>query len=175
MTDEKAALRKRCLLLRANLKSPEKDRAILKNFLCSPFFRRQSFFVYDSVNSEADTQEMIKTLLSSDKRVLLPRVEGKRMHAVPYSEERELVFGIPQPKRGEDCAAEIAVTPLLAFDGEGYRLGYGGGYYDRYFAAHGGLRVGLAYEGQAVDILPRGAHDVPLHALITETGVRYFI
>lgn len=172
--DSKSELRKRFLSLRNTLKSPEKDGAILRNFLLSPFFQRESFFVYHSVKSEADTLRIIERLLASDKRVYLPRIQAGEMLAVPYSKERELLFGIPQPKSGEDCAAEIILTPLLAFDKEGYRLGYGGGYYDKYFSTHSGLRVGLAYEGQAVKLLPRGKFDMPLHAIVTEAGVRYF-
>lgn len=173
MTD-KERLRKRFLALRAALKSPEKDEAVLNCFLLSPFFAKRDFFVYHSVGSEADTLALTEALLSADKRVLLPRIQGGEMLAVPYSGERERVFGIPQPKSGVDTQAEIIVTPLLAFDKEGYRLGYGGGYYDRYFASHKGLRVGLAYEGQAADILPHGDFDVPLHAVVTEAGIRYF-
>ena len=174
MTNEKESLRKRFRALRAGLKSPEKDAAILQNFLSSPFFQRTEFFVYHAVSSEADTLGIIAALLSSDKRVYLPRIVNGEMLAVPYSEDCERVFGIPQPKSGEDHSAEVILTPMLAFDRAGFRLGYGGGYYDRYFALHGGLRVGIAYEGQAVETLPHGKFDVPLHAMITETGVRYF-
>lgn len=173
MTD-KTDFRKRFLALRKRLKSPEKDGAILSRFLSSPFFGKTDFFVYHSVGSEADTLAIIGALLCADKRVLLPRIHKGEMLSVPYSKERERVFGIPQPKSGEDTQAEIILTPLVAFDKEGYRLGYGGGYYDRYFSSHRGLRVGLAYEGQAAEFLPREEFDKPLHAVITEAGIRYF-
>lgn len=172
--DGKKDLRARFRALRAQLKSPEKDGAILKNFLGSPFFQRESFFVYHSVGSEADTLGIIQRLRSSGKRVYLPRIADGDMLSVPYMKERERAFGIPQPIAGRDTEAEIILTPLLSFDDKGFRLGYGGGYYDKYFASHGGLRVGLAYEGQAANLLPHGEYDVPLHAVITETGVRYF-
>ena len=68
MTNEKSRLRKKFLSLRAELKSPERDGAILKNFLSSPFFGKESFFVYHSVGTEADTLKIIERLLSSDKR-----------------------------------------------------------------------------------------------------------
>lgn len=175
MTNEdKGSLRAKFKAVRAKLKSPDKDKAILMNFLASPFFERTSFFVYHSIHSEVDTLQIIKALLSSGKEVLLPRIQNGEMLAVPYSEDTELVFGIPQPKSGKDCSAEIILTPLLAFDSGGFRLGYGGGYYDRYFAGHRGLRVGVAYEGQAVNSLPHDRFDLPLHAVITEAGARYF-
>lgn len=175
MTNEdKNSLRAKFKEVRAKLKSPDKDEAILLNFLSSSFFERTSYFVYHSINSEADTLKIIKALLDGGKEVLLPRIQKGEMLAVPYSGDTELVFGIPQPKSGFDCPAEVILTPLLAFDREGFRLGYGGGYYDKYFAGHKGLRVGLAYEGQAVNLLPRDKFDLPLHAVITEAGARYF-
>lgn len=84
-------------------------------------------------------------------------------------------YGIPEPVSGADEPAEICVTPLLAVDKDGYRLGYGGGYYDRYFASHPNvLRVGICYAGQAVETLPHGEFDLPVHAIVTEEGVRRF-
>ena len=98
-----------------------------------------------------------------------------RVDAAPYAAEMSPNrFGIPEPAAGDE-PCEIAVVPLLAVDGQGYRLGYGGGYYDRYFAAHPDtLRVGFCYAGQAVGRLPRSEYDVPLHAAVTETGVTRF-
>jgi 5-formyltetrahydrofolate cyclo-ligase len=69
-------------------------------------------------------------------------------------------------------------VPLLAFDTNGHRLGYGGGYYDRtldFLRANSTVRaIGVAYAGQEVAELPREAHDHPLDAIITETGVHEF-
>ena len=129
-----------------------------------------------SFRTETDTSEIVEALLASGKRVCVPRVIADEMYAAPWSERTETNgYGIVQPVSGEDEPCEIAVVPLLAVDGEGYRLGYGGGYYDRYFAAHPKmLRVGLCYEGQAVERLPRDAYDLPLDAVVTECGVRGF-
>ncbi len=83
-------------------------------------------------------------------------------------------FGIEEPQ-GEEEPCEVALTPLLAFDSCGNRLGYGGGFYDRYFKEHPNVyRVGLAYEGQRVPLLPVDGWDEPLHAVITEKGVSFF-
>ena len=99
------------------------------------------------------------------------------MRSVPYAEPLEAgAYGILQPEGGEETTCRVALTPLLAVDGEGYRLGYGGGYYDRYFSLHPDvLRVGLAYAGQAVERLPREKTDMPLHAVVTEKGVTRFL
>lgn len=172
--EEKTKLRARFKAIRTELKSLEKDEAILNRFLSSPLFAQKAFFVYLSIGSEVDTRKIIERLLSANKRVLLPRIEKGEMYSVPYSEERELRMGISQPRSGEEEEAEVILTPLLAFDKSGYRLGYGGGYYDRYFARRGGIRVGLAYAGQAVGELPRDSFDEKLDAIVTEAGIEYF-
>jgi 5-formyltetrahydrofolate cyclo-ligase len=80
----------------------------------------------------------------------------------------------PAPEKTErrpDCL----LVPLLAVDDEGYRLGYGGGFYDRTLAALGdALSVGLAFAFQRRERLPRGAHDRPLHWLVSENGATQF-
>ena len=162
--------------VRAGLKSPEKDKRIEENVL-SAFGEEESFFVYLSFGSEVSTKGLIRALLARGKKVCVPRIEGGVMRSVPYAEPLEAgAYGILQPKGGEETACRVALTPLLAVDGEGYRLGYGGGYYDKYFARHPDvLRVGLAYAGQAVERLPREKTDMPLHAVVTEKGVTRFL
>jgi len=62
--------------------------------------------------------------------------------------------------------------PLLAFDEDGGRLGQGGGYYDRWCAAHpDALRIGLAWDVQKIDRVPMEAHDMPLHMIVTPTRI----
>ena len=68
---------------------------------------------------------------------------------------------------------DLIITPLLAFDDFGGRLGQGGGYYDRTFAARpDAIRIGLAYAGQNIPRLPTEDHDVRLHGVLTEVGYR---
>lgn len=135
-----------------------------------------SFFVYLSFGSEVGTGPLIHSLLEAGKRVCVPRLERGEMRSVPLTDKlvRE-PHGFLQPDEGEEQTCEVAITPLLAVDAEGFRLGYGGGYYDRYFAAHPQvLRVGLGFEAQLSARLPRGMGDIPLHALVTEREVRFF-
>ena len=84
--------------------------------------------------------------------------------------------GIPAPfPLAEIVDPDVILTPLLAFDAQGGRLGQGGGYYDRTFAARpDAVRIGFAYAGQLVDDLPVEAHDIRLHGVLTETGYRAF-
>lgn len=172
--EEKNRLRERYKALRSELRSAEKDARIREHV---SRLAGASFFVYYSVGDEVDTHGIVADLLQKGKRVCLPRIEGRRMLAAPY-EGGALpagMYGIPAPASGQDCACEVALVPLIAVDGNGNRLGYGGGFYDRYFATHPNvLRVGLCYAGQAVPSLPVGEHDIPLHAIVTEEGVHCF-
>jgi 5-formyltetrahydrofolate cyclo-ligase len=87
-------------------------------------------------------------------------------------------FGALIPQTGADLVPKVLIVPLLAWDRQGYRLGYGGGFYDRTLEL---LRrtgpvtaVGLAFAGQECSAVPRDAFDQPLDALITEDGVLWF-
>ncbi len=89
---------------------------------------------------------------------------------------RSGTFGIHEPlAHWPAVAPDVLLVPLLAFDNDGYRLGYGGGYYDRTLSALPRARaIGIAYAGQRVDILPRDAHDCRLDAILTENGLTEF-
>ena len=91
--------------------------------------------------------------------------------ATPCKPER---FGTVRPI-GETGVPDVLLVPLLAWDGEGRRLGYGGGYYDRTLAALPGRRaIGCAYAAQRVVEVPAEAHDATLDAVATEEGLTWF-
>ena len=172
---DKKALRARFSARRAQIRSEQADRLILEQLRRSPFWGAERFFVYYAVGSEVGTQRIVEALRAAGKEVRLPRIEGGEMIAAPWGKLSAGAFGIPAPAAGEDAPCDVALTPLLAVDGAGYRLGCGGGYYDRYFARRPAtLRVGLCYEAQRTDRLPREAHDIPLHAVVTECGIARF-
>ena len=82
------------------------------------------------------------------------------------------LFGTCHPESTSYAAPDLLFVPLLAFDRHGYRLGYGGGYYDRTLAALPGARgIGYGFAFQQVDAVPHGPHDVPLHGIVTEEGL----
>ena len=85
-------------------------------------------------------------------------------------------YGIAEPSiTTEELVPAAVLVPLLAFDANGHRLGYGGGYYDRTFEALRRVRIiGVAYSGQEVAVLPREPHDHRLDMIVTEAGVRVF-
>ncbi len=174
--EEKQTLRKVYAQRRALLQSAEKDAQICRKFL-SLFSEERNFFVYCAFRTEVATEEIIRALQNKGACVCVPKLSGKEMFAVPLSGNTAFNrFGISEPISGADTHVDVAAVPLLAVDEEGYRLGYGGGYYDRYFQTHPHVfRVGLCYAGQAVETpLPRESTDIPLHAIVTEEGVRFF-
>ena len=87
-------------------------------------------------------------------------------------------FGARVPAEGPWIEPEVLIVPLLAFDARGYRLGYGGGFYDRTLAGlrarHDVLAVGFAFGAQEVDEVPIDGFDQRLDAVVTEQGVRMF-
>lgn len=85
-------------------------------------------------------------------------------------------YDIPIPRDGPDLVPDIVLLPLLAFDAQGFRLGYGGGYFDRTLAAlvPRPLAIGIGYElGRVADIRPQ-THDIPVAAIVTEAGILRF-
>jgi 5-formyltetrahydrofolate cyclo-ligase len=145
--------------------------------------------LYVSVGLEVSTEAL--RALSRRRRCpfYLPRISNYRARAMLFARDHgELPLsnrhGIPEPGTTETKPARalsVVFMPLLGFDGTGTRLGSGAGYYDRVFSFrrrrhswHRPLLVGLAFACQRVDHIDRDRHDVPLDAIVTETGVEYF-
>ncbi len=153
------------------------DGAVADNFI-NFFGQAESFFVYYSFGSETDTHLLIKRLLEAGKEVYLPRVEGRDMVAVRYFEGDELKkssLGVSEPV-GEAYGGKIdvAVVPLLAVNADGYRLGYGGGFYDRFLKNCPCIRAGIGYDFQLTDELKADEWDEPLDIFISERGIYRF-
>ena len=139
---------------------------------------------YYARDGEVDLAPLIEMCWQRRIVVALPVLAGKRMAFAAYRSEttlRDNRYGIPEPvaapcggeDSGEPLEPNVVLAPLVAFDDAGNRLGMGGGYYDRYFAAYpAALRVGVAHECQRAQRLPTNPWDVPLAALTTEKGWR---
>lgn len=174
MKDE---LRRKYKALRAAL-SPEArsaaDAALCQNTLAL-LGKYASFFIYLGFGSEADTHALIGRLLSVGKRVYLPRIEGDEMVAVRFSGDYAALkknrLGISEPT-GQAYSGDfdVVVAPLLAVNRRLYRLGYGGGYYDKFLSVGSALKVGLGYEFQLVDERFEDNWDVPLDMFIHDKG-----
>jgi len=133
------------------------------------------------MGEEIDTRPLIERLHAAGHRVCLPVMQGAGKPLIFRAWEPGQVlqpggFGTSEP--GPDaalCEPDVLLVPLLAFDRLGYRLGYGGGFYDRTLAAlrpqRSVLAFGLAFAAQEVDKVPREATDEPLDKVITERRV----
>ena len=99
-----------------------------------------------------------------------PMVFRRWIPGVPMALDRH---GIPHPAEGEALVPEVLLVPLNAFDDRGYRLGYGGGYFDRTLVSlqPAPLAIGVGFELARVDSIDPEEHDVPLAAIVTEAGV----
>ncbi len=138
---------------------------------------RRTVFVYISFSSEAPTHTLIERLLGLGYMVVVPRVEGKQMVAVEVRMDSEDFqrsdFGVLEPLgRAYDGEIHLAVIPFLAVDKQGNRLGYGGGYYDKFLQAHPQTkRMAYGFACQVLQSVPSGALDEKMQCVVTEDNV----
>lgn len=137
--------------------------------------------LYRAMGSELDTEALAVALEAAGRRLCLPVVLERDapmiFRAWSPGEPLEMdAAGCPAPlPLAEVLDPDLIITPLLAFDAVGGRLGQGGGFYDRTFAARPDvIRIGFAYAGQAVEVMSLEAHDMRLHGVLTEAGYRAF-
>lgn len=138
------------------------------------------FYAYYPHNGELSLLKTIQMLWDMGKRVALPRVDtvSGRMDFYEISSFEDLKkgsYGIMEPGGEQKTIWEEAVclTPGVAFDRRGIRIGHGKGYYDKYFAQHRRLiRAGIAYDFQIREALPSEETDVAMEYLFTPSGCR---
>ena len=157
----------------------QSNNGIFERLITLPEFESAKVvFTYLSVEGEPDTYRFARRALELGKTVAIPRVKGKTMDAVPVKSLNGLApwkQGILQP--GEDLPAldpsdiDFVVVPGLAFDKLGYRLGYGGGYYDRFLTQCRAYSVGLCRSSDTGYELPRDEWDVAVDCVLTELGL----
>ena len=134
------------------------------------------FFV--SFNSEVDTHNMIKKSLR-EKTVVVPKVVHHEIEPSVIIDFDNLMpsgkFGILEPIEAMRIAYKnigIVLVPGAVFDKEGHRIGYGFGYYDKFLKkATKAIKIGLCFDFQVVDEIPREMHDVPVDVIVTEKRV----
>ncbi len=153
----------------------------VEHFIASQAYRRaKSVALFVSFGSEIQTESIIRDAWKRGKEVLIPITahgfskpffalfrKGDRLAKTSYG-PMELV---ENARRFDFRRVNVVVVPGLAFDGEGFRLGYGGGVYDRLLKmTPKALHIGLYFGQQRVCHLPRESHDRPLGAVVTENG-----
>ena len=153
------------------------DRGLARNVVSlDEFAAARNIFLYFSVEREPDTREIAKIALQMGKTVAFPLCfRGGLMSARVVKDLNELhpaMLGIPAPPIDAPAIGpddlDLIIVPALAYDEEGYRIGYGGGYYDRYLSGFQAHTVGLARERLMEVALPREPHDVAVERVVTE-------
>lgn len=142
-----------------------------------PIYKKsRSVFIFVSMGSEVETIRWIPKMLREKKVYvpLAPKHEPMIMTEIESLDELERnalgILELPTEKIRDRHreSVDLIITPGLAFDEEGYRMGYGGGYYDRFFATHAGYRLGVGFHNQLVKSVPRDEYDLPVHAFLSE-------
>lgn len=155
----------------------EYDRRIFTRFINSVLYRTSgTLLIYVSFGSETDTINIIKYALNDGKTVSVPYCSGNEMQFYAIESVEDLVkgrFGIPSVipdsyKLIKDFSNSLCLVPALSFDKSGNRLGYGGGYYDRFLSEKNIISVGICCERCIDSALPAEKHDIKVNFLLTE-------
>ncbi len=166
----------------------EKGRLAQEHLLRDPLWRAaRSVALYAAVRDEIDTRRLADEALRAGKTLLLPRVTAaagtREMEFAPCTGPDDLVsgvFGIPEPDVRRcpawDTVPDLLVLPAVGLDRQGVRLGYGGGYYDRWLSRperRACPRIGLVFRVQIVEALPCDPWDIRVDALLDEEALTW--
>ena len=153
------------------------DQAVTEQLLKHLFYQEAKVIAtYLSFPHEFQTQELIEQALRDGKKILIPKTYPKgRMDFVVYDPQQlvKTSFGLLEPQGNLEVVAasqiDLIHVPGLAFTTEGYRIGYGGGYYDRYLEHFTGHTLSTVYHYQVQDFIPEN-HDIPVQEVLIDEG-----
>jgi len=174
----------RNMLKTVRAKLPEATRLAYSNSITEQVLKldeinnARTIFIYISYATEVHTHELMKALLDAGKTLAVPKiVNSDFMQAESFSSWEDLVpgeLGILTPGNSKPCSGpfDVALTPGLGFTMSGRRMGFGRGYYDKWFAQNKVRhKIALAYEAQLVEDIPVEETDVPMEKIVTEKRV----
>ena len=153
---------------------------ICEKFLALPEYKEtDTVFAYIDCKNEVQTRKVIEQCWKDQKTVAVPKVFGKIMKFYKISSYEDLedgYFGIREPKHEElqeiVCEDGLMILPGVAFDVNRHRVGYGGGFYDRYLEEHPMMKkIAFAFEFQMFDAVPFEAFDILPEKIITENTI----
>ena len=178
----KNILRKKILVYRKNnYRIVDLKYSLLKNILKKfNLLKNKKIGAYFPINYEIDCLEILKQLEKSGHKISLPITKkGNKMDFFEWSFKEPLLIGkigIPEPYSKKKVYPEILLVPLVAFNKYKSRLGYGGGYYDRYIQKIKKIKkiltIGVAFSFQEVRKLPINEHDKKLDYIFTENYIK---
>ena len=174
----KSKIRKKILRLRKskNICNTKLDFLKIYNILKKYNLKNKSIGGYYPVNYELDDLNILKELGKKKIKVSLPVIKEKKDMDFYLWSHNDLLnvnkYGIPEPKTSKIINPDILLIPLVAFDKRLYRIGYGGGYYDRYIEKQSKkkffIKIGIAHSCQKINRVPNNKYDKKLDVLITE-------
>ena len=183
---DKGLLRKQILGKRDALSRKEielRSEAIASSvLLLGSIVRAKTIASYISFGNEVETRSLLHALGQMGKKIAVPVIENDGIDFAQFASFESLVTGrykIPEPKIKKKISSgeiDVFLIPAVAFDLHGQRIGFGKGYYDKYFSEHRpkGKRIGLAFELQIVDKIDHEPHDVKMAMLVTEERILNF-
>jgi 5-formyltetrahydrofolate cyclo-ligase len=157
------------------------SRAVTRRLLDNGFLDGvNSVHLYYAINNEVNTLELIEELWRRDIRVVMPRTDLKNRKLDNYpitgfdQLEERTAFKLLEPKQSltlheGDC--DLILVPGLVFDHKLNRIGYGGGFYDRFLARSNGCKVAIAYDFQVRESIPSEPHDIRMDQIVTDTRI----
>ncbi len=182
INNEKKELRKLLLAERKLLNPGSKalaDSAVFEHFIKSGIYSESdTLLIFYSMPGEVKTLDIIRHALADGKTAALP-VCGKNSSMEFYringlDELAVSAFGIPAPVKTDNAVVPddktLCILPGLSFDKKGFRIGYGGGYYDRYLAKYNVKTAGLCYDSFIAENLPHDEFDIKADSVLTESG-----
>ncbi|MBU8879386.1 5-formyltetrahydrofolate cyclo-ligase [Bacillus sp. FJAT-29790] len=185
MKNEKQISRKQMIEKLASITKPHYEHRsyrIAQSLYGDPFWKEASIVgITLSNHPEVDTYQIIRKAWEEGKQVVIPKCLPKSREMVfrtlnQFDQLESVYSGLFEPIEAvtkEVTADEIdlLIVPGLAFTEAGYRLGFGGGYYDRYLTRYKGHTLTLAFQTQIVSELPLEGHDIPVQKIITDEKV----
>ena len=152
----------------------EKSAALAKAFYETAEYKNaKTIYGYLPYNQEVRTAQMLAHALADEKQVAVPKVYGDKMKFILLSDLNQVAkgyAGIPEPIADGPVAADptaLVLMPGLAFDPEGHRLGYGGGFYDKFLAAEPDHpTLALCYDFQMLPHLDTESYDIPVDRVL---------
>lgn len=180
---DKKKIRKEKLATLKKISPEEKKRVeerIYKHLFATSYWKNaKTIALTVSQKIEIDTLPIVKEAEKEGKRIVMPRAKKQRnMDFVPFTKETPMEsssFGLLEPAPHlaaiEKDRIDLVIVPGLAFSRDGYRIGFGGGYYDRFLEDYSGTKIALVLEEQKIPLWKPESFDIPMDALITQDGI----
>lgn len=176
----KKALREKYRGIRSELSATEKEKndAEIFNRLISfdKYIQSSTLLCFVSTDIEVDTKRLIQHALDNQKTVALPRCLDKNGNMdffviKSFDDLEQAFFGLLEPKKScerlVDYSNSACILPGFAFDRQGFRIGYGKGYYDRFLKSYIGVKIGVCYNCCMANELPHGRFDIAADYIVT--------